>query len=252
MSFQESFKNLKEMQELANLDLNGTPSASRPGWESRKREAQLKLPEAFTRFLGETKANTTVLTIAGDTETTNEFVKIASGRQDTVVLNRDDVYFELAKGVFPQIGASGQFGIHNFYSFMRELNSVAADIGLTIQRQPSLKPTFVVKDLEHLAAHVRDIIEETFGPTLAQRFLQVKAARALMGKSPQSDKVFVVLTGGDSKFAESLGSKAVTLTLEPPVTEENVAEAYAALKQQPVQKTKNKQKQNNKKDESNE
>lgn len=229
MSIELALKQYIETQEVAEKDLNGIPSATRPGWEGTKREAQQNLPGLFSKLERELENETTVIGLAGDVQSVKDFTDIADQRPDTIVVNRDALYATIAERVEPLLGGSKQFGPSQFNFMVKIFRGVVADLGLTLRTSPQFKDVVVANDAHELTGIIRQSIEDSIGDALVVKFLRNEITKRAVEKKVSGEKVFVVVVDGDPQTMGALGSKSIALKVSPPVSGENVAEVFEKL-----------------------
>lgn len=229
MSIQEAIQTYIETQEIAEKDLNGIPSSSRPGWEGVKREALQKLPNLFLQLDSELENGSTVIGLSGDPQSIQDFVSLAEERKDTIVVNRDALYATIAERVMPLIGGSKQFGPAQFNFMQGIFRGVVADLGLTSRIPLIFKDVVTVADAHELTGVVRQMVEETMGDALVVKFLRNEIAKKAIAKKVSGEKIFVVVVDGDPQTMGALGASTIVFKVSPPVSGEGVTEVFEGL-----------------------
>lgn len=258
MSIEKALQEYIETQALSEKELSGIPSASRPGWESVKREAKDAVPSKFRALQLQIERGSTSIGVAGDPASVKDFVDLADKRQDTVIVTRDDLYRTIAERLMPHIGGSNQFGPAQFNLMLTIFRGLVTDMGIQVLVAPKFRDTVTVHDTHELTGVVKGLVEESIGDALVVRFLRDEVTRQVIKKQTVGDKLFVVVIDGDHQTMDSLSAKSLAIKVSPPVTGENVTEVFDELlgrgkKNETIQQQpQTKKKQKNKKEEENE
>lgn len=252
MSIEKALQDYLTTNEVAEKDLNGIPSSSRPGWEGLKREARDSMATKFLALQRELELGATSIGIAGDDHSVQEFVKFAEERSDTVSVSRNALYATIAARVYPHIGETKQFGPSQFNIMLQIFRGMVTDMGLSVRIAPQFKDVVCVNDTYELSGLVQTLIEDAVGDVLVVRFLRSEFTRKAIEKRVSGEKVFVVVVDGDHQTMESLSAKSLAYKVSPPVTGESVSEVFDKLlgrtqnvetiEQQPQTKKQKKQK----------
>ncbi|GAC1661915.1 MAG: hypothetical protein NVS9B9_23590 [Ktedonobacteraceae bacterium] len=185
---QSLITNLKFCFDMANKDLSMWDPRTRPGMETQKQLAGIRLPDLQKDWAKHVKSNSTAFLLSGSTEEISLFRELLGEEGDAVFLNAEACYEHLAADAIPAVGGDRLFTGHQVSLVMYRLKDLIRDLAWG-DHVPGLdlKHPMMVPDAKSVIRVVRGLVVQAVGFGLNQALMEKVMAGYAFDKLVASD-----------------------------------------------------------------
>jgi hypothetical protein len=213
----EKFAQVKLASEI---DLQQIPASTRPGWESRKRQATEEMPKISLELATAVIENSVAMLLSSDVPNQSAFIEFVSSQEpNTIVVDKNG----LSEFFFANVFRENRGDAYSFNSeAAAKINNLLYDVGIQlglvsidmVMIPATLSGT--VRGKEAAVKRFNDIFTNTYGSSFHLAYLLAQIKQLALSKL-NTDRFAILVTNSDEETAAALSptiSRLVTVSSE--------------------------------------
>lgn len=235
MEFDKLLEEIDRTTSTATIKLDEINPRARPGMEVAVREAKDHLEELKTKYGQLVQERALGIFVLGNAEGVFQFASIAEYEGDTITLESDSLYRELARSIEQAMGDTRVFGPDAMSHLVTNLRTMAFEMGIVTLPVPKFEEAHC-SSFNDTIAHVKKLVRLAMGDDLNSIYLKkVLVEKALKIRYTGSVVPVVVISDSESEIAGlspmfQKGTTVVNVADGDNVTKEYVLKVFSSTK----------------------